>query len=89
LSLNDVKDIAAGYIKSGSMLPQTDIATSGSTLVKVVPKGDAVSATTGFWMNIQQAQAVALMTPEQARCVAQESANGQGKKFAREGASVA
>lgn len=66
LSLNDVRDIAAGYIKSGTTIPQTGVATSGSTLVKVVPKGDAVSATTGFWMSLQQAQAVALMTPEQA-----------------------
>jgi len=66
IPMSDAVDIAASYINSGTMLPQTGIATSGSTLIKVVPKGDNVSATTGYWMSPQQAQAIAVMTPEQA-----------------------
>jgi len=62
---SDTVDIAAAYIKSGTTLPQQGVATSGSMLIKIVPKGDAVSATTGYWMNIQQARALATMTPEQ------------------------
>lgn len=56
----------ASYIESGTAIPQMGIATPGSTLIKVVPKGDTVSPNTGYWMSPQQAQAIATMTPEQA-----------------------
>lgn len=61
-----VERFAKEYIESGSGLPQAGIAAPGTTLVKVVPKGDSVSPYTGYWMSPQQAQAIAAMTPEQA-----------------------
>ena len=63
---NAVETFAKEYLESGTFLPQAGIATSGSTLVKVVPKGDGVSSASGYWLSPQQAQAVATMTPDQA-----------------------
>lgn len=62
----DATNHARPIIPSGSNLPQAGIAAPGTTLFKVVPKGDSVSPYTGYWMSPQQAQAVATMMPEQA-----------------------
>lgn len=59
-------EFAANYIESGATFLQMGIAAPGSVLLKAVPKGDGVSAVSGYWMSPQQAQAIATMTPEQA-----------------------
>lgn len=62
-SLSDatVKEIAAGMIASGKSLPIVSTAAPGSVLVKVVPRGDAVSAYSPYWMSAEQARAIASM----------------------------
>ncbi|HJV75948.1 MAG TPA: hemagglutinin repeat-containing protein [Noviherbaspirillum sp.] len=65
MSASRVEDIAINYLQSGENLPQIGIASQGSVLVKVVPKGDEVSDNSGYWMSPQQAQAIASMAPDQ------------------------
>jgi filamentous hemagglutinin len=66
MSAERAESIAESFIESGTSLPQVGVAAPGTTLVKVVPKGDTVSSTSGYWMTPQQAQEIATMTPEQA-----------------------
>jgi filamentous hemagglutinin len=47
-------------------MPKMGIAASGAEMIKVVPKGDGVSATSDSWMSQQQAPQVASMSPKQA-----------------------
>jgi filamentous hemagglutinin len=61
-----VERFAKEYIESGSNFPQAGMAAQGTTLFKVVPKGDSVSPYSGYWMSPQQAQSIATMAPEQA-----------------------
>lgn len=58
--------IVREIIASGSSLPAPAVAAQGSVLIKVVPKGDAVTPYTPFWLSPEQARAIATMTPEQA-----------------------
>jgi filamentous hemagglutinin len=53
------------YLSSSATIPTQTVAASGGVLVKVVPKGEGVSAYTPFWMSPEQARAIAVMTPEQ------------------------
>jgi filamentous hemagglutinin len=66
LPASAVERFVKEYIESGASLPQAGIAAQGTILIKIVPKGDAVSPYTGYWMSPEQARAVATMTPEQA-----------------------
>ena len=66
MSIFDAAKYARDYIASSTAIPKEGLAASGTTLIKVVPKGDSVSPYTGYWMSPQQAQAIAVMTPEQA-----------------------
>jgi filamentous hemagglutinin len=66
ISIQTAIKYAQDYIVSGSTIPQASIATPGSTLIKVVPKGDGISPYSGYWISPQQAQAIAVMTPEKA-----------------------
>lgn len=61
-----VNRFAKEYIASGTTLPQVGTATQNTQLIKVVPKGDGVSATTGYWLSAEQARAISKMSPEQA-----------------------
>jgi filamentous hemagglutinin len=59
-------EYAKGALASGTSLPTMSVAAPGSILVKVVPKGDSVGATSPFWMSPQQAMAIATMGPAEA-----------------------
>ncbi len=65
LTDQQIKGIVANYIESGSNLPQMEIAGQGSVLIKVVPKGTDISPTSGYWMTVQQARAIAALEPAQ------------------------
>ena len=54
------------WLQSGSTLPIPAIAAPGSTLIKIVPKGDAVNPYSPYWFTPEQARAIGTMTPEQA-----------------------
>jgi filamentous hemagglutinin len=66
MSIDDAVKYAGIYLASGSSLPSMGKALPGSIMVKVVPKGDAVSNVTGFWMSVEQATAISTMSPAQA-----------------------
>jgi filamentous hemagglutinin len=66
LSDSAVERAVKEFIESGTTLPQIATAIQGSVLIKVVPKGEVPSATSGYFMTPAQAQAVALMSPQQA-----------------------
>ena len=53
------------WIQSGTTLPTVAVADSGTTLLKVVPKGDGVSPVTPFWVSPEQARALTSMSSEQ------------------------
>lgn len=66
LSNVKVQERVIGWLSSGADLPSPALAGPGSALIKVVPKGDGVSAFTPYWMSPAEARAIASMTPAQA-----------------------
>jgi hypothetical protein len=58
-------NIAKEIIESGVNLPQSGVAASGTVLIKVVPKGAAVSEFSPYWMTPAQASRIATLPPEQ------------------------
>jgi filamentous hemagglutinin len=65
MSIDDAVKYASIYLASGSSLPSMGKALPGSIMVKVVPKGDAVSNVSGFWISVEQATAISTMSPSQ------------------------
>lgn len=66
LTQAEIQGVAAGMISSGASTPVIATATQGNMLIKVVPKGDGVNPVSAYWMSVDQARAIATMSPEQA-----------------------